>query len=116
MRIMCCSQNEEKNHYTTKEHIIGNQNIGRRLFIDISSVKFRESGKTTNKPYWLVIVEEQMQAKFSRFLHKKKELPDTMCTLVDKWNKGGLNIKYISWIMLAKTRHLKSSQIVRTGA
>ena len=34
----------------TKRHIIGNQNIGRRLFIDISSIKFRESGRTTNKP------------------------------------------------------------------
>ena len=32
---------------------------------------------------------------FTRFLRRKRELPDTMCTLVDKWRKGGLNIKFI---------------------
>ena len=43
----------------------------------------------------MVIVKEQTQTKFSRFLKKKKELPDTMCTLVNKWRKGELNIKFI---------------------
>ena len=79
----------------TKGHIIGNQRTGRRLFIDISSVRFRESGKMTSKLYWLIIVEEETQAKFSRFLRRKKELSDTMCSLVNKWRKGRMNIKFI---------------------
>ena len=65
------------------------------MFINISRVRFRESRKTTSKPYWLIIVEEETEAEFSRFLRRKKDLPDTMCSLVDKWRKGGMNIKFI---------------------
>ena len=70
MCIMCCGQDEEKTIIPTKGHIIGNQTTGRIFFIDISSVQFRESGRATSKPYWLIIVEEETQVKFSWLLKK----------------------------------------------
>ena len=46
-------------------HEIGNQIMGRQVFIDISSAKTK--GLQVARPYWLIIVEEETQAKFSIF-------------------------------------------------
>ena len=58
-------------------HEIGNQITGRQVFIDISSTKTK--GPQVARPYWLIIVEEETQVKFSIFLACKGDLPQKLC-------------------------------------
>ena len=57
-------------------HVIGNQRTGRRVYIDLSWAKTKVRVAC---PYWLIVVEEQTQAKFSIFLARKKDLPKQLC-------------------------------------
>ena len=48
-----------------RDHEVGNQITSQRVFVDISSAKTK--GPRPAHPYWLIIVEKEMQAKFSVF-------------------------------------------------
>ena len=69
---------------------------GRRFFIDLSSVKFgKEKKKPTARSYWMLVVEEETQMKWSVFLKTKKEMGEAACKLMMELSSQGLNIKFV---------------------
>ena len=68
---------KKKTVVADRNHEVGNQMSGWRVFINISSAKTKEPQPV--HLYWLITVEEEMQAKFSIFLAKKGDLPKELC-------------------------------------
>jgi hypothetical protein len=67
-----------------------------QVFVDISRIKHRSDKKTlTSKPYWLLMVVEQVNFKVSEFLSQKKEMPIKACKMVRALKQKGVNIKYV---------------------
>jgi hypothetical protein len=44
---------------------------GRRIFLDIATIKQRKEGPNVSKPNWCIMVDEQTQLKFSGFCETK---------------------------------------------
>jgi hypothetical protein len=77
------------------EHIVAGPH-GHRIFIDLSSVKHRpDKKKNISRPYWMMIVIEQVNCKVSEFINQKNELPEKACEAVRKLKQAGVNIKYV---------------------
>jgi hypothetical protein len=69
---------------------------GRRFFLDVSSTKHGDNNKRpTSKPYWLLIVEEEAQAKFSFFLETKNKVSEVACRFFYDMKNKGTNVKYV---------------------
>jgi hypothetical protein len=88
-----------------QDHVVAGPEA-HQVFVDISSIKHRSDKKTlTSKPYWLLMVVEQVNFKISEFLSRKKEMPIKVLEL---------NIKYVrlvssmfDWIMLVRIKYLQ---------
>jgi hypothetical protein len=80
-----------------QEHVVAGPEA-HRVFMDVSSVK-HGSDKTmlSSKPYWLLMVVEQVNFKVSEFLSQKKDLPNKVCEMVCNLKQKGVKIKYM-WL------------------
>ena len=68
---------KKKTVVTDGDHEVSNQMTRQKVFVDISSTKTK--GPRPVHPYWLIIIEEEIQAKFSIFLARKGDLPKELC-------------------------------------
>ena len=65
---------------------------GERLFIDISSVRGKSYGGVK---FWLLVVDEATNFKWSKFLKTKDETSQVMITLLQELKDQGVKVKYI---------------------
>jgi hypothetical protein len=72
------------------------ENIGQRIFIDLTSVKNTEflDIEHTPKPYWRIIIDETTQMKFSDFFETKIGMVEPTCEIFNQWKKEGHKVEY----------------------
>jgi hypothetical protein len=77
------------------EHVVATEN-GKRVFLDISSIKIMEDGdKPTTQPYWRIMVDKRTQLRFSNFYLNKDGMVEPTCEQFRRWKEGGRAVKYI---------------------
>jgi hypothetical protein len=65
---------------------------GRRIFMDIATVKQQKQGPNVNEPNWRIMASEQMQLKFSGFFHTKDTMTEPTCEQFHKWKQAKLPV------------------------
>jgi hypothetical protein len=68
------------------------RNNGERIFIDISSIKFKSYGGTK---YWLLAVDDKSDQSWSFFLRKKSDLADRMMPFLRQMKKDKTPVVWI---------------------
>jgi hypothetical protein len=105
----------QKNISTKTKRNTNVENSG-RLHIDLSSIKHSESlePEQITKPYWLIIVDERTQMKFSEFFSHKNAMIEPTCQQLIEWINSGKNVKIIRCDNAGENRalekRLKSSE------
>ena len=86
----------QKNIATKTSKIADVENSG-RMHLDLSSIKYSESLELdqTTKPYWMIIVDEKTQMKFSEFFSNKNAMIEPTCQKLLEWINSGKSIKVI---------------------
>jgi hypothetical protein len=63
-----------------------------RIHIDITSLHNKEYEESTSKPYWIIIVDEFTQIKFSDFFISKNGMVEPTCQSIQKLQQSGKDI------------------------
>jgi hypothetical protein len=68
---------------------------GRRIFLDIATIKQRKQGPNVHKGNWRIMVDEQTQLKFSGFYETKDEMVEPTCEQFHRWQQANLPVKFV---------------------
>jgi hypothetical protein len=73
------------------------ENIGQRVFIDLTSVKNTKflDIEHSPKPYWSIIVDKTTQMKFSDFFETKIGMVEPICKIFNQWKNEGHEVEYV---------------------
>jgi hypothetical protein len=105
----------QKNIASNSKMKISEANDSGRIHLDISSIKLAGHVELEEaaKPYWLIMVDEKTQLKFSEFFTTKHEMIEPTCVKLTDWKTAGRNIKIIrcdnAGENIALEKRLKSS-------
>ena len=106
---------QQKNIASNSKMKLVNTNDSGRSHLDISSIKLAGHVELEEaiKPYWLIMVDEKTQLKFSNFFTTKHSMIEPTCIKLTDWKTAGRDIKIIlcnnAGENIALEKRLKSS-------
>jgi hypothetical protein len=68
---------------------------GRRIFLDIVTVKAPKGAPTISKPNWRILVDQESQLKISDFFETKDKMVSLTLAKIKNFIQNGIDIKII---------------------
>lgn len=80
----------------------------RRGFLDIATIKKKAGMPMPDKSNWrLIVVDQNIQIKFSMFLPAKSDMVEPTCEQLYKWDKEGLKVTHLRMDNAGENKSLK---------